>query len=353
MFTKYVLPAVALGLLVFAGWHVQGTRHQEPPVPLANEPAHKAFADTVAGSGVVEPQTQNIAVGSPEAGVVVEVNVKVGQRIRAGEALFRLDDAVKRAELKFRTAIAASSEAQLTQLQRRPRPEDLPAAEAQVSEMEANLADRRDQLERAQELNAKHMPKVVTAEEVVNKQQAVRMAEAQLRRVKAQFDLLKAGTWQYDMLVQRAAVEQAEAQVEQTQAELERLVVRALVDGEVLQVNVRPGEFVAAPANQALVVIGDVERLHARVDIDEHDIHRFQPGAKASATLRGLPGQPFALEFVRVEPYVVPKRSLTGDNTERVDTRVLQVIFRIDTRDRALYVGQQLDVFIDAPREGE
>jgi HlyD family secretion protein len=353
MFTKYVLPAIALGLLLFAVVHVRGARHKEQPVALVNEPAHQAFADTVAGSGVVEPQTENIAVGSPEAGVVVEVNVKVGQKVRAGEPLFRLADSVKRAELRFREAAAASAQAQLTQLQRRPRPEDLPAAEAQVAEMEANLADRQDQLDRARELNGTHGPKVVTAEEVVNKEQAVRMAEAQLRRVKAQFDLLKAGAWQYDLLVQRAAVDQASAQVDETQAELDRLVVRALVDGEVLQVNVRPGEFVAAPANQALVMIGDVEKLHARVDIDEHDIHRFQPGAKASATLRGLPGDPFALSFVRVEPYVVPKRSLTGDNTERVDTRVLQVIYRIDTHDHRLYVGQQLDVFIDAPRDGE
>jgi len=350
MFTKYVLPAVALGLILFAVVHVRGARDKEQPTALPNEPAHQAFADTVAGSGVVEPQTENIAVGSPDAGVVVEVNVKVGQRVRAGDALFRLDDGVKRAELKFRRAAAASAQAQLTQLERRPRPEDLPAAEAQVSEMEANLADRKDQVERAHELNERHGRKVVTAEEVVNKEQAVRMAEAQLRKVKAQFELLKAGTWQYDLLSQQAAVEQFEAQAEQTQAELDRLVVRALVDGEVLQVNVRPGEFVAAPASQALVVIGDVERLHARVDIDEHDIHRFRPGAKASATLRGLPGEPFELEFVRVEPYVVPKRSLTGDNTERVDTRVLQVIYRIEARDRRLYVGQQLDVFIDAPR---
>ena len=51
---------------------------------------------------------------------------------------------------------------------------------------------------------------------------------------------------------------------------------------------------------------------------------------------------------MRIELYVVPKKSLTGDNTERVDTRVLQVIYAIDTLGRRLFVGQQLDVFIDA-----
>ena len=86
--------------------------------------------------------------------------------------------------------------------------------------------------------------------------------------------------------------------------------------------------------------------LHVRVDIDEHDVHRFSPAAPAVATLRGRPDREIALKFVRVEPYVVPKRSLTGDNTARVDTRVLQVIYQIESQAERLYVGQQVDVSI-------
>ena len=88
-----------------------------------------------------------------------------------------------------------------------------------------------------------------------------------------------------------------------------------------------------------------------RVDIDEYDIPRFITDAPARATLKGQPNDFFPLRFVRIEPYVVPKKSLTGDNTERVDTRVLQVIYAIDTGGKRLFVGQQLDVFIDARRD--
>jgi multidrug resistance efflux pump len=118
----------------------------------------------------------------------------------------------------------------------------------------------------------------------------------------------------------------------------------------VLQVNVHPGEFVGAPPGQALVVLGNVHTLHVRVDIDEHDVPRFRPGAAARASVRGNAAHEYALRFVRVEPYVIPKKSLTGDNTERVDTRVLQVIYAVDgaSEERPLYVGQQMDVFIDA-----
>lgn len=53
------------------------------------------------------------------------------------------------------------------------------------------------------------------------------------------------------------------------------------------------------------------------------------------------------LVFVRIEPFVVPKKSLTGDSTERVDTRVLQIIYRVEGDMLPLFVGQQMDVFID------
>ena len=145
-----------------------------------------------------------------------------------------------------------------------------------------------------------------------------------------------------------AAVDQAAAQVQETQTELDRLVIRALVDGEVLQVNVRPGEFVGAPPSQALVVLGNVTQLHVRVDVDEYDIPRFIADAPARATLKGQPNDFFPLRFVRLEPYVVPKKSLTGDNTERVDTRVLQVIYAFDPQGLPAHVGQQVDAFIEA-----
>jgi HlyD family secretion protein len=98
-----------------------------------------------------------------------------------------------------------------------------------------------------------------------------------------------------------------------------------------------------------LIVMGDVKRLHVRVDIDENDLPMFERGAEAIATLKGKPQVRFPLRFVKVEPYVVPKRSLTGDNTERVDTRVLQVIYALpDERPVPVFVGQQMDVFLKA-----
>jgi multidrug resistance efflux pump len=179
------------------------------------------------------------------------------------------------------------------------------------------------------------------------------MADKALKSLEAQHKLLLAGAWSEDKEIMEANVAQEQAQVAKIKTELERLEVRAprtkdVEHYKVLQVNVRPGEFVGAPPSQALIVLGDIEHLHVRVDIDEHDIPRFDPKADATAKLRGDPKVAFKLEFVRVEPYVIPKRSLTGDNTERVDTRVLQVIYALEKTDKPVYVGQQMDVFIQS-----
>jgi HlyD family secretion protein len=141
----------------------------------------------------------------------------------------------------------------------------------------------------------------------------------------------------------------AAAQLQEAETAVERLTVRAPVTGEILQVNVAPGEYAQTGVlSKPLIVMGDTETLHVRVDIDENDAWRFTRGTAAKGFLRGNSAIAFDLRFAYVEPYVVPKTSLTGLSTERVDTRVLQVIYSVNRGDLPLYVGQQVDVYIDA-----
>jgi len=345
LMTQWLLPLVALGLLGFAGWFVWRSRPvtADPPPPIA--PAVSPYGDALAAAGIVEARTENIAVGSATPGVVVEVAVTVGDDVRAGQPLFRLDDRERRAELAVRKAEVERAKTDLVRLEAEPRPEKIPVQAAAVREAQALLAREQDALRRAQET---FKQRVTTEEDVVAKQQAVRFAEASVGKAQADLDLVEAGSWQYDLDVARAALKRAEAEAAKIETELDRLVVRALVAGRVLQVNVRPGEFVGTPPNQPLVILGNIDRLHVRVDIDEYDIARFRSQAAATAFPRGNLQERYPLEFVRVEPFVVPKKSLTGDTTERVDTRVLQVIYEFDPAGRPpLFVGQQVEVYID------
>jgi multidrug resistance efflux pump len=281
---------------------------------------------------------------------------RVGTHVKAGQPLFRVDDRHLKAQLKAAQAQLASAEARLVRLEQQPRPEELPPSLAKVKTAAANTARLRDLSDRAGRL---YRTSAIAQEEHVIRQQEYEAAAQAQAQAQAEYDLLKAGAWKPDLDIARTAVEEARAAVEQVQTEIDRATVTAPVDSVVLQVNVRPGERVRDGDTKALMVLGDLSTYHVRVDIDERDIARFRVGMPARAYPRGETAHEMALRFVRVEPYVVPKKSLTGDNTERVDTRVLQVLYAVARADHPVYVGQQLDVFMDAaptaarPEEGK
>ena len=119
----------------------------------------------------------------------------------------------------------------------------------------------------------------------------------------------------------------------------------------ILQNNIRKGEFIAA-GNSPAIILGDIEHLQVRVDIDEQNASSLLPHFSATAYPKNNSSLKIPLRFARIEPYVVPKRSLTGAGDERVDTRVLQVLYTFERPPATpLYVGQQMDIFIDKPVE--
>lgn len=344
MSRKLALPMLALIAFGFMSFHIAKAQREIPPQQPPLQPSRSPYKGTLAGAGITEPRSENIAVGAHVSGVVTEVFVKVGQHVQAGAPLFQIDDRQQRAELAARQAQWDASKADLRRLQAMPRAEDLPVAAATVEKAKADLKAHQDQLNRSEELFAR---KVTSAEDLVARQQSFAAARAMLLQAEAEEARLKAGAWAEDIAVARAQVERTRVQVEQTRVELDRLQVKSPIDGTILKVDVRPGEFVGAPPGQQLIVLGDTDVLHVRVDIDEQDLPRFRPGLPGHGFVRGDALQPLSLKFVRVEPYAQPKKSLTGSGTERVDTRVLQVIYAIEPCDQTIYVGQQFDVYLD------
>jgi multidrug resistance efflux pump len=342
---KTFLPFLAVAALSLAISNVAGHYAKvEPPQP-SSPPAQRPFDLSVAGTGIVEPCTECIAVGSHVGGIVTKVFVKVNQRVQQGDMLFTIDDRQLQSALRVRQGALQLAQSDLDRLKSMPRVEELAPSAAKIAEAKANVDAQEDLRKRALAL----LPtKAISRDEFIARDMALNARKQQLARVRAEDALLRAGAWASDIKVAQAAVDKAQAEVQQAAVDIERLSVRAPIGCEVLQVNIRPGEFVAAPQSVAPIVLGDLEPLHVRVDIDEHDISRFRLGSPAKAMVRGDTRKIYPLTFVRVEPMVVPKRSLSGDSAERVDTRVLQVIYAAAPGARAIYVGQQLDVFIDA-----
>ena len=343
---RYVLPLVAVGLFAVAIYHVSGNSEETENAPPSrlSAPPESPYQEAVAGAGMIEPESEAIEIGSSAAGLVKTVLVQVGHSVKPEQTLFELDDRELQAQLIVQKAALESAQAELERLEAQPREEEIPVTEAMEAEAKATLEQRRRDLERIGRLFGRG---AATESERDDAEAAFDVAQAQLKKAQAELALLKAGAWQSDLKLTEAAVQRAKAEVERVKTQIELLKIKAPIGGRILKVDVRPGEFVATPASEPLIVMGAIDTLHVRVDIDEQDIPRFQPGTKAVARLRGGSDQTFDLDFVRVEPYVVPKRSLTGDNTERIDTRVLQVIYKVNRPGENLYVGQQVDVFVN------
>src|SRR2546421_1450254 len=236
---KFGLPILAVCLIGFSVKFLAQAKERMPKVPPPVQPAANPFQNTVAGAGMVEPETENISVGAPLPGIVVEVMAKVGQRVKAGDPLFRIDDRDRKAELKVRQAMLADAKAALERLEAMPRPEELPAIEARVKETKADWENWEQQWARGEKLVT---DRAISQEEFQERKQSAVQARERYNRAVADYNLLMAGSWEFDKRVAKSAIERVQAQINQAQTDLDRLTVRALVDGEVLQVNVRPGE---------------------------------------------------------------------------------------------------------------
>ena len=306
---RWIIPVIAAFALTLGIISVVRSQPRRGATTPPVQPPESAFAHNVAAVGLVETSTENIAIGSHLPGVVEKVFVTVGDPVKAGAPLFKIDDRNLRAQLD--QAEAAEQ-----------------AANARVTVAAAALDDMRLQLTFVEDLPD---PRAISAQEVTRRRSAVQTAKAKLSEAEAE-------------------VATAKAQIAMVKTELQRSVVTSPIAGEVLQVKIRTGEFAVAGATATpMILLGRAKPLYLRVDVDEHEAWRVHPEANATAAIRGNADLRTPLKFVRFEPFVLPKKSLTGDSTERVDTRVLQVIYRVERDDLPIFVGQQMDVFIDAP----
>ena len=347
---KYVLPLLALVALVFGTVEIWKWRSVRSTTTPPSAPPTADFQHTVGAVGLVEASSENIAISTAVPGLVMQVHVKAGDQVKAGQKLFSLDDRDLQAELEVRRTELEVATRKLARLEQSPRAEEIPPAEARVREAEAAMADAAVQQKLIESVTDR---RAIREEDLQRRRLAAKAAEAKLDEAKAALSLLKSGSWEPELNIARAEVQLAKANVKRLETDIDRLTVRAPITGEILQLNVRAGEYAqSGPLTKPLIVMGETNRLHVRTDVDENEAWRVSASAPAQATERGNSGLRVQLEFVRFEPYVVPKKSLTGDSTERVDTRVLQVIYRFKDPNIPFRVGQQMDVFIAADQQG-
>ncbi|CAA9514504.1 MAG: ABC-type export system, membrane fusion protein [uncultured Sphingomonas sp.] len=321
-FSRNILPIVAVvGVIVaaFLIWRGLPDRQLETPAETpARATGALANAPRVAGAGVVEPSSEVIDIGTALSGLVTAVLVRPGDYVTRGQPLFRVDERAVRARL-------GEAEAAIRE------------AGASISEARAAESTAARQLALYRKVGD---PAAVSRSEVIGAEGEVSAARERRRLAEARLAAARASR-------------------NSTGVELNRLTVAAPISGEILRVDVRPGEYVQAgvqggASTTPYIQMGETRPLHVRIDIDEDEAARVAIGAAAVISPRGAANRQVRATFVRAEPQVVPKRSLTNSAAERVDVRVLQLIYQLPQTDGLFRVGQQVDAFIAArPAQGQ
>ncbi len=311
-FSRTILPGIALACLVGSVAYIAlsqpDTSIAAPGKTPAKAPEAQRQSGSIVGTGIVEPSSETVDIAAHVPGVVAQVLVAPGDAVAAGQPLLEIDSRLARAAVDEASAAAQTARQSVAAAQTAVR-----VAQNQFA-LYQGVEDGR----------------AVSQQEVITRRDAVANARAQLAVASAQ-------------------AQQAAARLAQARVDLSRHMVRAPAAMTVLQVDTRAGEYAGTQgAASVLMKLGATRPLHVRLDIDENQIERLAMGSAAVISPRGAAQRQVTARFVRAEPLIVPKASLTNSATERVDVRVLQLIFALPEGEGSFFVGQQVDGFVPA-----
>ncbi len=321
---------------------VETAKRELVPPRGADERAPIPGAAVVAGNGVVEPADRETKVGGQVPGRIAVIDVKEGDFVEAGGPLVELESAAERAALAAAEADVEVARATLVRTARGLRLEDVEAtiAEAQAAKARAELSA--GTLARTEQL-AKGG--AATPDELDRARRQADADERTFRAADARRSAAASGGRAEDVRVAKGQLDAAIARRDQARAAVERLTIRAPIAAQVLQLKLRAGEYYTPGGPDPLVVLGDTRTLRVRLDVDERDIARVKLGAPAWVTASAWPDRKFHARVVELGRRMGRKNVRTDDPTERIDTKILEVVLELDDRD-GLFPGLRVAGYV-------
>lgn len=309
LFRYKLILAAMIGLIFAITFSLNSGIEKKNPYNSLKEPAASPYEHNIAGIGIVEASSGNINLGAFNPGIVRDVLVKEGDEIKKGDILFLQDQRSAKASL-----VAAINELEMAK------------KELEMAKIESQ--EQKDRFNRAKGLKATNN---ISEESYESRKFSSQRADM-------------------DVILKDNKVKAAEQKVELAQIALDQTSVESPIDGIVLKVRIRPGEFIsgAEQDSNAPMLIGSHKPLYIKVKLDENDMWRFDSKKSAFAFLRSNQSIKTSLKFIRVEPYASTKEQLRGTGIELIDTRIINIIYEIKENLDKFYIGQQLDVFIES-----
>lgn len=358
MRNKIIFALVLLGVLGALGSAYVYAVPSKPLPPVFN-PAPNPYAHGIYANGIVESYQangENTNIYAEVSGSIVHIFVTEGQQVTQGTPLVQIDDSIQKATVEQQRSQAEAAQAMLAELRAQPRKENLEVSRAQVGMAQASLRTAQDTLDK-QQSSYKLDPESVSKDALDTAINGQKVAKANLDVVTRQYELTKAGAWVFDIKSQEKQVEALGKAYAASSALLAKYTVKAPTDGIVMSISAAVGSYVSPQGGydtytqglDPVIVMGTSKgTLAVRCYIDEILIPRLPPADKLQAQMfiRGT-NTKIPLEFVRVQPYVSPKIQLSNERQEKVDLRVLPVIFRFQPPAGVqVFPGELVDVYV-------
>ncbi len=311
---------------------VTAAREEIPPGQNTDTRLDRPDGDFVGGLGVIEPREPELRLSAGVPGRIATVHVVEGQGVEAGALLVSIESATEEAQLAAAEAEVAVAQASLSRSRRGVRVEELDAItrDADAAQARAELsAGVLERLERAGQAGA------ATGDEVERARRQAQADQSSLEASRARQLGGRSGRRE-DVMVAMAQLRAAEARRDQARATLDRYRIVAPVAGQILEIRNRVGEYVQPSLSDAVVVMGDVTALRARIDVDERDIGRVAIGAETIIRVDAYPGRDFRGRVIEIGRRMGRKILRTDEPTERIDTKILETVVELEAFDGLL-----------------
>lgn len=289
--------------------------------------------------GRVEPCSGQIKVAPTVTGLVDKVLVKANDKVFAGEPLIRLSDDELRARLAAADAQVAVRERARDERAATGRASNRRKAEDAVADAERAVYDARSAVDRAAAgLRANGGPDAdLTAARL-----ALTRAQDELSTRREELRTTEADAPLPTVLEGQLRIARAEYTI--ARSALDKLTIRAPIDGTVLQVNVRAGELATPASLQPPLLLGDLSALCVRAELDERDLGSVRVGQAVSVRAAAFPGHDFDGSVSSIAPLVEPGRLAPPGTRNQTDVDAAQVVVGL-TGSGQLAVGMKADVY--------
>ncbi len=303
-----------------------------------------ALAQTFTAPGRVEGAEPPLSIGAAAAGIVAQVFVHEGDRVAAGQILFKLECHPLEAEVQARTAHLAAAQATYDRFRNGPRPDEIAVGEAVVGYSQARADEAKKALERAQQLQE---GVTVTTAHLLEVQRDSRIAAAQLEEARARLNLLRAGSREEDIRDAKALRDAAAAELDGSRARLAQCTVSAPASGTVLDVDVNPGQFLSLAVPAPLLHIVPDGQARVRAEVALRDVPHLCASERASIAAETLPSAAIGAQVAAISPAVTARTMATQSGTAApagAAENVVAVVLAIDRGAPTLPIGLPVTV---------